>query len=156
VVDLTIKQNDATSAVEEVPDVVVLVLPPEVEAECAAVGVPLSRQNVRLTPLQRLRRKRDHEAAKPGQCSRGLEFDDLDRDVSATAFFNIHHALKAHAMRSGRPTQVIWETTLSDTNLASIAWNFFTALYYKAGNSPWRLQSLPDQTCFVGVSFFKE
>jgi hypothetical protein len=37
------------------------------------------------------------------------------------------------------------------------AWNFHTALYYKAGGVPWRLvrRSTALATCFVGVSFFK-
>lgn len=156
VVDLAVKQIDAISALEDVPDVVVVVLPPDVEDECASIGVPFGRQKVRLTPLQRLQRKLDKERETTGQSILGLEFDDPDRDQSVTAFYNIHHALKAHAMKSGRPTQLVWERTFADNNPASIAWNLLTALYYKAGNSPWRLQSLPDQTCFVGVSFFKE
>lgn len=133
VVDLTVKQIEAMAALEDTPDVIVLVLPPEVEEECAAVGVPMSRLKARLTPLERLRKKFEKESVETGQSHLGLEFDDPDRDTPATAYFNIHHALKAHAMKSGRPTQVIWESTLADPNLASIAWNFFTALYYKAG-----------------------
>lgn len=156
VVDLAVKQIDAIADLEDVPDVVVVVLPPDVEDECASIGVPASRQKARLTPLQRLQHKLEKERAKTGQSLLGLEFDDPDRDQPPTAFFNIHHALKAHAMGSGRPTQLVWESTFSDPNPASIAWNLLTAIYYKAGNSPWRLQSLPDQTCFVGVSFFKE
>ena len=40
---------------------------------------------------------------------------------------------------------------------ATTAWNFHTALYYKAGGVPWRLarQSARLTTCYVGVSFFK-
>jgi hypothetical protein len=156
VVDLTVKQVEAMAALEDTPDVIVLVMPPEVEAECASIGVPLARQKIRLTPLQRLQRKFAKEAADTGQSFLELQFDDPDRDARPTAFFNIHHALKAHAMKTGRPTQLAWESTFAQSNPASIGWNLFTALYYKAGNSPWRLQSLPEQTCFVGVSFFKE
>ena len=156
VVDLTVQHIQAVADLEDTADVVVLVLPPEVEEECASIGVPLSRQKIRLTTLQRLRRKFEKETAKTGQTMLGLEFDDPDGDQSSSAFFNIHHALKAHAMKTGRPTQLVWENTLRDSNLASIAWNLFTALYYKAGHSPWRLQSLPENTCFVGVSFFRE
>jgi len=39
---------------------------------------------------------------------------------------------------------------------ASTAWNLLTALYYKSGNIPWRLERVPQNTCFVGVSFYKE
>jgi hypothetical protein len=40
---------------------------------------------------------------------------------------------------------------------ATTAWNFHTALYYKAGGVPWRLARQPSTltTCYVGVSFFK-
>jgi hypothetical protein len=40
---------------------------------------------------------------------------------------------------------------------ATTAWNFHTALYYKAGGVPWRLARQPSSlmTCYVGVSFFK-
>jgi hypothetical protein len=40
---------------------------------------------------------------------------------------------------------------------ATIAWNFFTALYYKAGGTPWRMvRAASDlEVCFVGVSFFR-
>jgi hypothetical protein len=40
---------------------------------------------------------------------------------------------------------------------ATLAWNFFTALYYKADGIPWRLvrDSSTLDTCFVGVSFYE-
>jgi len=40
---------------------------------------------------------------------------------------------------------------------ATRAWNFFSALYYKAGGTPWRLQRDPYSldACFVGISFFE-
>jgi hypothetical protein len=31
-----------------------------------------------------------------------------------------------------------------------------TALYYKAGNIPWQLELVPQNTCFVGIAFYKE
>lgn len=75
-------------------------------------------------------------------------------------FWNIHHALKAHCIKSGLPSQLIWQTTLTGEggtqDPASIAWNILTALYYKASNRPWHLHALPENTCFVGVSFYRE
>lgn len=74
--------------------------------------------------------------------------------------FDIHHALKAHAMRFALPTKIVWEDHLRGQGLtqdpASMAWNFFTALYYKAGNVPWLIQHVPPNICYVGVSFYKE
>ena len=38
---------------------------------------------------------------------------------------------------------------------ATRAWNFATALYYKAGGFPWRTRRLEGDfaTCFVGIAF---
>ena len=40
---------------------------------------------------------------------------------------------------------------------ATRAWNFFTALYYKAGGTPWRLARDPSDlaSCFIGISFYR-
>lgn len=83
-----------------------------------------------------------------------------------------HDLLKARGMSIGRPLQVSRPGTLGGdvqryrldgtANLemqdeASRAWNFFCALYYKAGGAPWRLVRDPSEltTCYVGVSFFE-
>ena len=68
-----------------------------------------------------------------------------------------HHGLKARAMSVGIPTQLIWESSLLGINVqddATRAWNFWTAMYYKAGNIPWRAPGVARGTCFVGVSFY--
>jgi hypothetical protein len=89
----------------------------------------------------------------------------LDRDFAepeeeqSQAFWNVHHAIKAHAMKHGLPTQIVWERTLRGKNVkqdpATMAWNLFTAIYQKANNVPWQLETLPEATCFVGISFFR-
>jgi hypothetical protein len=84
---------------------------------------------------------------------------------------DFHDVLKAKAMRFGTPTQMIREETYDSTRRrprggerrrelqdeATRAWNFFTALYYKAGGSLWRLvrESVDLMTCYTGVSFYK-
>ncbi|MBC24702.1 MAG: hypothetical protein CMJ32_12415 [Phycisphaerae bacterium] len=82
--------------------------------------------------------------------------------------------LKIAAMAFGLPIQIVWPTfydpsikiplkTKADSfrevqkDDATRAWNFFTALYYKAGGLPWRLARDARQlrSCFVGISFHK-
>lgn len=81
--------------------------------------------------------------------------------------------LKAQAMRLNMHTQVILPSTYdtskrrrqkkrttkfrSTQDEATRAWNLYTALYYKAKGTPWRLVRDPSQftTCYVGVSFFR-
>lgn len=76
---------------------------------------------------------------------------------------NFRRALKARAMHLGKPIQIVREVSLeADTkgqqDDATKAWNFCTALYYKASQTvPWKLitnQNRP-QVCFVGISFYR-
>ena len=65
------------------------------------------------------------------------------------------------------PTQLVWPRSLKVSSVAEAgtgrvqdvatrAWNFTTALYHKAGGSPWRLAEVEPGTCFVGISFYRE
>ncbi len=157
VVDLVVEQLTAIANLDEPPDVVVIVMPKSIEDTCASIGASLARQRAILTPQQKFQKKTLRESAR-GQSFFTLDFDTANSSESnqPDAYFNIHHALKAHAMKTGLTTQLIWQTTFDESNLASVAWNIFTALYYKAGNSPWRIQSLPENTCYVGIAFVKE
>ncbi|MCA9627289.1 MAG: hypothetical protein KC766_06470 [Myxococcales bacterium] len=62
-------------------------------------------------------------------------------------------------MRVGLPTQLAWPSALEGAanvqDDATRAWNFCTALYYKAGGVPWRVDGLARNTCYVGISFFQ-
>ncbi len=79
---------------------------------------------------------------------------------------NFRNFLKAKAMRFRIPLQLIKESSLSveqigekssKQDLATRAWNFCTAIYYKAGGIPWKAQVKGNDnlTCFVGISFYR-
>ena len=159
VVDLIVKELEALSDTEPEPDVVAVIMPPIVEKECATVGAAFRGTRLVLMPVQRLEKRLEKLRRKTGQDF--LPFDFGDSPVEGQkGYWNIHHALKAHAMKFGFPTQIVWERRLRGEGLtqdpASMAWNLFTALYYKAGNIPWQLQQVPPNTCFIGVSFYKD
>ena len=75
---------------------------------------------------------------------------------------NFRRLLKARTMPLGKPLQLIREKSLTphsdQQDDATKAWNFCTALYYKASQTiPWRLmtsENLPT-TCFAGVAFYR-
>lgn len=84
-----------------------------------------------------------------------------------------HDYLKAKGVRLKGPLQVARPATYGGKlqrykqdgtssrdveDEATRAWNFFTALYYKAGGVPWRLtRKASDFTaCYIGVSYFHE
>jgi hypothetical protein len=84
-----------------------------------------------------------------------------------------HDLLKACGMQLRVPIQMVrpatygWaqrrrnhETSRRSRTLqdeSTRAWNFHTALYYKAGGIPWRLIRDPSElsSCFVGISFYR-
>jgi hypothetical protein len=98
---------------------------------------------------------------------------DEDDDEKEEPQLVFHDLLKARAMRFAKPLQVLRPSTYDESKRkretdrhakgrslqdeATRAWNFLTALYYKAGGFPWRMlrnETDPD-TCFVGISFYR-
>lgn len=83
-----------------------------------------------------------------------------------------HDLVKGLSMKAGKPIQLIRPSTYDETKRrlekderskagalqdeATRAWNFHTALYYKAGGFPYRVPrpetSYP--TCFIGITFY--
>lgn len=116
--------------------------------------------------LDAIQAKRDEE---DGYQRRGHDDDGDDGKVR----LDLHHMLKARAMAAGRPIQIVRPDTYDPEQRkrikrdpsrtrqlqddATIAWNFHTALYYKAGGTPWRLVRDPSQltACHVGISFYQ-
>jgi hypothetical protein len=84
-----------------------------------------------------------------------------------------HDAFKADALGLARPVQVVRPAIYGGgvrrftrdgkpvremQDEATRAWNFFCALYYKAGGIPWRLarESTDLMTCYMGISFYHD
>lgn len=159
VVELVAKELAALADSEPGPNVVAVVMPPSVEKECATVGAAVRGTKLILTPAKKIERRFEREREKTGQEFFPFDFRE-SLEEGQKGFWNIHHALKAHAMRFALPTQIVWQDRLRGFGVtqdpASMAWNFFTALYYKAGNIPWLLQHVAPNTCYVGVSFYQE
>jgi hypothetical protein len=85
---------------------------------------------------------------------------------------DLHHLLKARTMQWRIPIQLILPSTYDQSlarkqkrtgiprplqDEATRAWNILSALYYKAGGTPWRLvrDSSQPSACFVGISFYE-
>jgi argonaute-like protein implicated in RNA metabolism and viral defense len=84
--------------------------------------------------------------------------DDDEPDIE----MNFRRALKAKSMHLARPIQLIREQTFKDTasqqDIATKAWNFCTAIYYKAGQTvPWKLirNEFRSTACYVGIGFYR-
>jgi hypothetical protein len=74
---------------------------------------------------------------------------------------NFRRYLKAKAMQFNVPIQIVRDRIATPSaemqDEATIAWNFFTALYYKASGTPWAMirKDSYEATCYAGVSFFQ-
>ncbi len=86
---------------------------------------------------------------------------DFDEEEVSKKEQNFRRNLKAKAMHYNIPIQIIRDRIAKPTaemqDPATIAWNFFTALYYKASGTPWALirKDSAETTCYAGISFFK-
>jgi len=74
-------------------------------------------------------------------------------------FYDLHNYLKVIGFQNNLKTQVLYPNTLefnSDQDVATIAWNLTSTLYYKSTNNPWKLSDLEPETIHVGISFFND
>ncbi|MBL7491516.1 hypothetical protein I6A60_32210 [Frankia sp. AgB1.9] len=83
---------------------------------------------------------------------------DYTNAETGTVHRDLRRALKAIAMKYRIPTQILREATMDGrdrTPASRIAWNFFTAMYCKAGGYPWSPHGLAAGTCYVGIGFYR-
>ena len=166
IVDLYVRKLEVLAERDPKPDVILCCIPQDVLDQCM---VPVSRTN-------KSRRKRLVSHERRMRDTRQFEqlrlFDEMQPTLGIEeqepGYQNLRRGLKAEAMQYGIPTQLVWPRTLSVRDLApqqgekklqdgaTRAWNFTTALYHKAGGSPWRLDGIDPQVCFVGISFYRE
>lgn len=82
---------------------------------------------------------------------------------------NFHHQLKARLLDRQLVLQIVRDTTLTpecfivDGKLlratqdpATVAWNLCTTAFFKASGKPWRLASVREGVCYVGLVFKKD
>lgn len=163
-VDMVMQRIRVLSEKAVGPDVVIIALSDDIRERCTGI-----------TRHRRLKPRKDsivkavtRAMAKDGRVGQGnlFSFDDTfavseeqlgrvaERQEQHSVF---HDGLKASAMKLGVPTQLIWEQTLRGINVqddATLAWNLWTAMYYKIGNVPWRAHTVTPGTCFVGLAFY--
>jgi hypothetical protein len=145
------------------PQVVVLAISDETLDKCSFVNRGGEQVRRRLLPEEK-------SALRKREIGLQFLFPEMDaslgiEDDSVAAHHNLRRAIKAEAMAFGLPTQLILERSLRivsapnerrSQDAATKAWNFFTALYHKAGGHPWRLALGHASTCYVGISFYRE
>ncbi len=160
-VKVFIEKFQALCEGESPPDVILCAIPDEIVDYCAEASAEfLARsRGAPRTPQEQLFRRLARIELATGQLhlSRKL-FSEPEKSTDLIGR-NLRRALKAAAMPLGRPIQIATSQLLSGAgegqDPATKAWNFCVALYYKAGGVPWRIEKFSRDTCFVGISFFR-
>jgi hypothetical protein len=146
------------------PDVILCVLPFEIEEYCGISEKTRGASRPKFTAAEKMR----SDLKANGQTfldDWGFEVDH-EKEEEELLDLNFRRALKGKIMQYGIPIQILRETSTRGflfygepkvkvvQEPATFAWNLATALYYKANGKPWRLAKLRQDTCCVGISFF--
>lgn len=88
------------------------------------------------------------------------ESSEEQEDVNSEQEHDFRRMLKAKAMKYHIPIQIVRDRINNPSgemqDKASIAWNLFTALYYKAAGTPWSLvRPQTSVVCYAGISFYR-
>ena len=133
--------------------VAICVVPDEVRTNCRTESRVADATDAGISREQKKSRQR-------GQKELFEEFDPEQYKLSP----DFRRQLKARTMRYDIPLQIIQESTLrlSDTiefgerrvtRLSDRMWNLGTALYYKSGGKPWKLNTAREGVCYIGITF---
>jgi hypothetical protein len=153
VVDMFIKGFQQAKMLDSSIAVAICVVPDEVWTNCRPQSRILAPSDERLS----ISRKKSRKA---GQLELFHEFDPEQYQFSP----DFRRQLKARTMEYDIQLQILRESTLrlSEkvsfgrrrlTPLSDRMWNISTALYYKCGGKPWRLNSAREGVCYVGLAF---
>ena len=153
---------------DNLPDVIICAIPLTIEDYCGISEKTRGAKTPKPTPLEKqvIKLKKENQRFL---AEWGIKTDVSEKKKRVKGY-DFRNALKGKLMsnKSARPIQILRESTMDSIldyevgkrNLrqepASFAWNFSTALFYKANGKPWRLAKLRDDTCYIGVSFYKD
>lgn len=139
------------------PDVLILTYPKKIDYYCIedAKG---RRKMVRKTSLEKYieKMRAEHKTLDlffegPPQIKK---FEPMD----------LRSVIKSICMKHDVPIQIIRPHTTEPYNPdkpkreddATTFWNLVVAIFYKANNIPWKVKGLMQDTCYVGISFFRD
>lgn len=67
--------------------------------------------------------------------------------------FDLHDFIKAYCVQRGIATQFLRERTLRKSHQGEVVWWLALSLYVKSMRTPWALETLSNDTAFVGLGF---
>lgn len=168
-VDLYVKKIAEIKTNDDLPHVIICGLPTLIEEYCGISERTRGAKQARLSSTE-IERQQLIEQGQQFLSQWGLDISSPlsshTAEENKEKSYDFRNALKGKAMEFGIPVQLLRQSTANHVlayqdaarkvrqDPSSFAWNFSTALYYKANGKPWRLAKLRNDTCYVGISFF--
>ena len=142
---------------EPSPDLLVLAYPDVVDQQCVEAARN-QRKTYKKTGLEkRIERQRSENQMLDN-------FLNTAQDKSQPKSIELYALIKLECMKYNIPIQIIRSSTFEPFDAknpkreddATLLWNLITALFYKANNIPWTVKDIMDDTCYVGITFFRD
>ncbi len=164
-VNLYLEKIEKIAEGDDLPNVIVCTLPKPAELYCGIGEHTYGAKTAKPSPLEL--KTADLKANHQSFLTQWGFAPVNDVEIKEKGF-DFRNSLKGKAMKYGIPIQLIRESTLKHVlkyenfknntkeDPATFSWNFSTALYYKANGKPWRLAKLRQDTCYIGISFFRD
>lgn len=163
-VDMFIDQIETVTARDEVPDIFICAVPRKLLSLCENVrtlsGVTAKKRTKRTRHIANSQKLFEYLPENYREKHKRIAMEESTE--------NFHNQLKARAMQFVPRTQMIKPKTLDSMaedepgparrrtqHIATLAWNLATALLYKSECRLWRLTHMPNNVCFVGISFYR-
>ena len=139
------------------PNVLILSYPKVIDYYCLELAKG-HKGHVRLTPAEKKTVER-----KTANFSLDT-FLGITPPVQLFKSTDLRSVIKALCMEYDIPIQIFRPYTFEPYNKeksnreddATIFWNIIVALFYKSNRLPWRVKGLVEDTCYMGVSFFRD
>lgn len=147
----------AISEREPTPDVIIVAYPKIIDSYCVQ-GLVGKKGAVRKTSQERMIEKlRSNNQTL-------FKWMGMDEPKPKEIFMDLRSLIKAKCMKCDIPVQIVRPTTTEwydperpqHEDDATLYWNLTVALFYKSNHLPWRAQGLSDDTCYIGLSFFRD
>ena len=147
----------AISEREPSPDVILVAYPQIIDTYCIQ-GLVGRKGTIRKTRLEK-----DIEKLRASNHTlyKWLGMDEPERKE---IFMDLRSLIKAKCMKCDIPVQILRPSTTEGYDAdkpkheddATLFWNLTIALFYKSNHLPWRVKGLADDTCYIGISFFRD
>jgi hypothetical protein len=141
---------------EPTPDVIVLAYPEKVDYLCIERAIGQRRVLIKTSVEKAIEKARSKNKTLDQFMGIPVRNTFRPRDLRSM--------VKSICMEYDIPVQIIRPSTTKPYDAdkpareddATVYWNLVVALFYKANNIPWHVKGLMQDTCYLGISFFRD